>query len=235
MSTPPGVPAPPEEAGQVAAEDLPPGERVRRAAVLLAGLAQSGLAFTVGNPAKDYDTSRYRLMGELAAEILSAQSGLPREELLLELGRDSGYATPKVDVRAAVIDGSERFLLMRERSDGLWSLPGGWADPGDRPGQAAEREVLEETGHPVRAVKLVAVWDRDARGHTPPLPVAVHKLFFLCEPAGPPQAPQALETLEVGWFGIDELPPLSLGRVLPAELETVLAHHRDRSLPTEWD
>ena len=225
----------PDPADQLAAEDLPPGERVRRAAVLLAGLAQSGLAFTAGDPAKDYDTSRYTLMRELAAEIPAAQSGLPREDLLVELGRDSGYATPQVDVRAAGLDEQERFLLMRERSDGRWSLPGGWADPGDRPGQAAEREVLEETGHPVRAVKLVAVWDRDTRGHTPPLPVAVHKLFFLCERTGEAQAPQTLETLDVGWFGLDELPPLSTGRVLRAELETVLAHHRDRSLPTEWD
>ncbi|PPK95934.1 ADP-ribose pyrophosphatase YjhB (NUDIX family) [Kineococcus xinjiangensis] len=225
----------PEPAQQLAAEELPAAERIRRAAVLLAGLAQSGLAFTAGDPAKDYDTSRYSLMRELAAEILSAQSGSDRDELLVQLGRDSGYATPKVDVRAAVLDEQERFLLMRERSDGRWSLPGGWADPGDRPGQAAEREVLEETGYPVEAVKLVAVWDRDARGHVPPLPVAVHKLFFLCRQVGEPVAPQALETLEVGWFGLHELPPLSLGRVLPSELETVLAHHRDPGLPTEWD
>ncbi|GAA4658318.1 NUDIX hydrolase [Kineococcus glutinatus] len=225
----------PDQVDALAAADLPPGERIRRAAVLLAGLAQSGLAFTADDPAKDYDTSRYTLMRQLAAEVLAAQSGADRDELLVELGRDSGYATPKVDVRAAVLDERERFLLMRERSDGRWSLPGGWADPGDRPGQAAEREVLEETGHPVRAVKLVAVWDRDARGHTPPLPVAVHKLFFLCERTGEPRAPQTLETLDVGWFGIDELPPLSLGRVLPSELEVLLAHHRDRSLPTEWD
>ena len=230
-----GVPATGPDPDEVAAEELPVAERVRRAAVLLAGLAQSGLAFTVGDPAKDYDTSRYRLMRELAVDILAAQSGAPREELLVELGRDAGYATPKVDVRAAVLDEQERFLLMRERSDGRWSLPGGWADPGDRPGAAAEREVLEETGYPVRAVKLVAVWDRDARGHVPPLPVAVHKLFFLCRRVGQPQEPQALETLEVGWFGLDELPLLSLGRVLRKELEVVLAHHRDPSLPTEWD
>jgi len=210
-------------------------EVVRRAAVRLAALAQDGLTYSIGDPAKDYDTSRYRQVSDLAADLLAAVSSTSREVLRLVLDADAGYATPKVDVRAGVVDDRERLLLLRERSDGLWSLPGGWADPGDRPGEAAVREVLEETGYPVEVAKVVGVWDRDARGKTPPLPVAVFHLFFLCRVVGDPVPPQDLETLEIGWFGLDDLPALSLQRVSRWELERLLAHHRHPSLPTEWD
>ncbi|MGI4895218.1 MAG: NUDIX hydrolase N-terminal domain-containing protein [Janthinobacterium lividum] len=212
-----------------------PATEVRRAAVRLAALAQDGLTYSVGDPTKDYDSARYQEISAIAAALLSTISTIPVPELRLLLGRDTGYATPKVDVRAGVLDEQERFLLLRERSDGRWSLPGGWADPGDRLGFAVEREVLEETGFPVEAVKLVAVWDRDVRGKTPPLPVAVFHLFFLCRVSGSPVPAADLETLEVGWFGLDELPELSASRVNRFELERVLAHHRDSSLPTEWD
>ncbi len=214
----------------VADPDRDPAERVRRAAVRLAALAQDGLVFA-GN---DYDTDRYRAMAGLAAELLSAVSGRDAADLALELGRDSGYATPKVDVRGACFDAQERVLLMRERSDGMWSLPGGWADPGDTPATAVAREVREEAGAVVEVTHLVGCWDRDTRGHTPPLPVAVVKLFFLCRVVELGE-PDTLETLETGWFGMDELPPLSLTRVQRHELERCLAHHRDPALATEFD
>ena len=102
-------------------------DRVRRVAIALAAMAQTGLTFTEN----EYDRHRYTAAGELAAELFSVLSG--GGELTLELGRDSGYATPKVDVRGAIFDSDDRVLLMRERSDGMWSLPGGWADPLDTP------------------------------------------------------------------------------------------------------
>ena len=208
-----------------------PAESLRRQAVLLAALAQDGLTFA-GN---DYEIDRYRKVAGVAAELLAVLSGAPVTELSAELDRDSGYATPKVDVRGALIDEQDRFLLMREKSDGRWSLPGGWADPLDTPSHAVEREVLEESGYGARAVKLVGCWDRDTRGHRPPLAVSVYKLFFLCEATGTVRPPDELETLEIGWFGLDELPTLSPGRLNRYELERLLAHHRDMSLPTEWD
>jgi len=206
-------------------------ERVRRAAVTLAALAQDGLEFSPS----DFDSDRYREIQSVATELLSVLSGDPGEQFRLELDRDIGYATPKVDVRGGLVDDTGRLLLMRERSDGLWSLPGGWADPGDRPSVAVVREIREETGYGARAVKLVACLDRDTQGHQPPLPVAVYKLFFLCQATGQVAAPDELETLAIGWFGIDELPPLSAGRVNRAELELVLAHAADPSLPTVFD
>ena len=204
---------------------------VRRIGIRLAALAQDGLTFAAG----DYDLDRYRQVSQLAAELLAVISGRPAAELAVELGRDSGYATPKIDVRGAIFDDREHVLLMREKIDGRWSLPGGWADPGDSPSAAVTREILEETGYHSSAVKLIACWDRDLQGNPPALPVHVYKLFFLCRPDGAVQAPAALETLDVGWFGLGELPPLSLGRVNHRQLERALAHHRDPGLPTEFD
>lgn len=206
-------------------------ERVRQIAVRLAAISQVGRMY--GDD--DYDLDRYRQVGTLAAELLALVSGHQVGDLALELGRDSGYATPKVDVRAAVFDADERVLLMCERSDGRWSLPGGWADPGETPTAAAVREVFEETGYSTSVVKLIACWDRDIQGNVPPLAVHVYKLFFLCSVAGEPTAAQTLETLDVGWFPLDDLPELSTGRVTTAQLHRARAHHRNPELPTEVD
>jgi ADP-ribose pyrophosphatase YjhB (NUDIX family) len=138
-------------------------------------------------------------------------------------------------VRGAVFDDTERVLMMREKTDGRWSLPGGWADPGDSPSSAVTREILEETGYHSSAVKLIACWDREVQGNPPPLPVHVYKLFFLCRRSGIVQPPAALETLDVGWFDVQAPPPLSLGRVNQHQLDRALAHHRDPSRPTEFD
>ncbi len=204
---------------------------MRRIGIKLAALAQDGLTFA----ANEFDQDRYRQVGRLAAELLSALSGRPAGELAVELGRDSGYATPKIDVRGVIFDDQEHVLLMQERSDGRWSLPGGWADPGEAPSVAVTREILEETGYRSAAVKLIACWDREVQENPPPLPVHVYKLFFLCRRDGAVQPPAALETLDVGWFGLGALPPLSLGRVNPRQLGRALAHHRDPALPSEFD
>jgi ADP-ribose pyrophosphatase YjhB (NUDIX family) len=206
-------------------------DAVRRIGIRLSALAQDGLTYANG----EYDRDRYQQVGRLAAELLSALSGRSADELAIELGRDSGYATPKIDVRGVIFDDQERVLLMREKADGLWSLPGGWADPGDAPSVAVTREVLEETGYPSAVVKLIACWDRELQNNPPPMPVHVYKLFFLCRRDGVAQPPAALETLDVGWFDVHALPPLSLGRVNHRQLERALAHHRDPSLPTEFD
>jgi ADP-ribose pyrophosphatase YjhB (NUDIX family) len=206
-------------------------DAVRRIGIKLAALAQDGLTYG----ADEYDLDRYRQMSRLAVELLAVLSGQPASELAIELGRDSGYATPKIDVRGAIFDDHERVLLMREKIDGRWSLPGGWADPGDAPSAAVTREILEETGYHSSAVKLIACWDRDLQANPPPLPVHVYKLFFLCRRDGAVQPPAALETLDVGWFDLGVLPPLSLGRVNHRQLQRALAHHRDPSLPTEFD
>lgn len=194
----------------------------------LQAIAQTGLAFT-----KDaYDAERYEQIHELAAEIAAAGSGADIAQVRELFARDTGYATPKIDVRAVIFEG-ERLLLTRERSDGLWTLPGGWADVWDTPSQAVEREVLEETGYTARAVKLLAVYDRSAHGHTP-IPFAVYKLMFLCEITG--GAPSAThETDAVRFFAEDEIPQLSLTRTVPGQIARAFERRRHPEWPTEFD
>lgn len=197
-------------------------------------IAQTGLAY-VRDP---FDAERYERLRALAAEMMADCSGAsaPRIEALFE-GQE-GYATPKIDVRGAVFEAG-RILMVREASDGLWTLPGGWADVNQTPAESAAREVREEAGLEVRVTKLVAAWDRTRRGH-PDRVFSSAKLFYLCEPAdgggGGAARADGLETSEVGWFAEPELPAdLSLGRVLPAQIATMFAHARDPGRPTEFD
>jgi ADP-ribose pyrophosphatase YjhB (NUDIX family) len=130
----------------------------------LQAIAPTGLTY-----AKDpYDMERYRSVRQIAAEILAAgSSGVLPNQIVDLFARDVGYATPKVDVRAAVFS-DKGLLLVRERSDGAWTLPGGWADVGDTPALATVREVKEESGYDVVATKLAAVYDRDHERHGHP-------------------------------------------------------------------
>ena len=204
----------------------------------LQALAQSGLAFT-HDP---FDRERYEAIRAIAAEMVASGAGARSEAVRgLEtlFATQAGYATPKVDVRAAVFRG-DRILLVRERSDGGWTLPGGWADVGDSPAAAVEREVLEEAGYEVRAVKLAAVLDRNRHGHTPHL-FHIWKLFFLCEienearGAGAAMQGSWSETDAAEFFSEDALPPLSAGRVTARQIAHMFEHHRDPRRPTSFD
>jgi ADP-ribose pyrophosphatase YjhB (NUDIX family) len=194
----------------------------------LQAIAQDGLTYAED----DYDAGRYEQLRGIAAEILAAHAagGLEEARGLLEL--EAGPATPKVDVRAAVF-GEEKILLVREPDDGGWSLPGGWADVGESPSEAAEREVREEAGYRVRALRLISVYDRDRHGH-PPIPYHVYKLVFLCEILDETRE-REVDAEGVGFFGEHELPELSLSRVTPAQIERFFEYHRWPGLPADFD
>lgn len=207
-------------------------ETIRRIAMRLLAMSQTGLEY-VRDP---FDRERYVETGELGAELIELVTTAPIEALHRDVAPDVGYATPKVDVRGALFDEDGRVLLVQEASDGLWTLPGGWADVGDTPAESVEREMREESGFGVRAVRLVAAFDRDRQGHVPPMPVSIYKLFFLCEHDGSePTAPQESETLAVGWFDLDDLPALSEGRVLPQQLRLLAEANADRDLIARFD
>ncbi len=192
-------------------------------------IARAGLTYTEG----PFDRERYQALQAIAAEIMAAHSEADLPTIHNLLAGDLGYPTPKVDVRGVVFR-EEAILLVRELQDnGLWTLPGGWADVYDTPGQAVEREVYEETGYRVRAVRLLAVYDRDKWGH-PPHPNHIYKLFFLCELlSGEPAA--SLETEGAAFFREDAIPPLSLGRTLPAQIARLFELHRHPEWPTDFD
>ena len=194
-------------------------------------IAQTGLAY-VRDP---YDAERYRRLGALACEVMAAGSGTPAPRIEALFEGETGYATPKIDVRAAVFDARGRVLMVREASDGLWTLPGGWADVNLAPAESAAREVREEAGVEVRVRKLAALWDRTRQGH-PHRAFSCAKLFFVCEPVGGTAAPDGLETTEVGWFAEADVPGgLSLGRVLPHQIAAMFAHRREPDRPTEFE
>jgi ADP-ribose pyrophosphatase YjhB (NUDIX family) len=194
----------------------------------LQAIAQDGLTYSTD----EYDVGRYEQLREIAAEILASHSTGTLEEArgLLEL--ETGPATPKVDLRAAVFDG-DKILLVKEPDDGGWSLPGGWADVGETASEAAVREVREESGYRVRAVRLISAYDRDRQGH-PPIPYHVYKLVFLCEILDEPRV-RAVDAEEVAFFGEHELPRLSLSRITPTQIKRFFEHHRRPDLPADFD
>lgn len=191
-------------------------------------IAQAGLTYSEGV----YDRERYEQLREIALEM-AARYGDAEPEQVRDLFRhEVGYSTPKVDVRGVVFrDG--RILLVQENADGLWTLPGGWADIGDSPSEAIVREIHEEAGFETQATKLLALFDRQRHGH----PVEIHytyKLFFRCEITGG-QARTNHETLAVGFFALDDLPPLSTPRVTESQIRRMFDHLHDPTRPTDFD
>jgi ADP-ribose pyrophosphatase YjhB (NUDIX family) len=195
----------------------------------LQAIAQNGLTFATNT----YDEERYSAIRQIAAEMLAAGAGADVAVIRDILERDSGYATPKVDVRGVVFR-DDKLLLVRERAEGRWSLPGGWADVGESPTESVVREVLDESGFQTEPVKLLAVLDRSKHPHVPPLPFHVYKLFFLCRPLGG-EAKTSFETDAVDFFAENEMPELSISRILPAQIRRFFEHNRQPDLPTEFD
>ncbi len=197
----------------------------------LQAIAQTGLTY-----ARDqYDVERYRAVRRIATEMIAACStAISSAELLDIFNCEVGYATPKIDVRAAVFS-QDSLLLVKERSEGAWALPGGWADVGDSPSVAAVRETREESGYDVVARKLAAVYDRDHQRHGhPPMAYHVYKLFFICEPVGGMAKP-SIETEEVAFFREDRLPNLSVARVTAQQIAHLFGHYRHPEWPTSFD
>ncbi len=191
-------------------------------------IAQSGLAFTHD----DFDRERYTQLTDLVASILATELDIPVSQAKAFWQAEEGYATPKVDVRGGIFEHG-RVLLVRERSDGKWTLPGGWVDVNDSPSGAVAREILEESGYRARAVKLAALVDKLRHPHPPGIH-HIYKLFFLCERTGGAPAVSS-ETDAVQFFDVHALPELSTGRVLASQIERLHQHHLHPELPTDFD
>ena len=195
----------------------------------LAAIAQTGIHYT-----KDvFDRERFEAVREIAAEMLAEGSGREIAATAHLFAEDSGYATPKIDVRGAIFRGN-RILLVQEQWDRCWSMPGGFADIGDTPSAAVEREIQEESGLLAKAQRLIAVLDRDKRGDAPAYAFHIYKLFFLCAETGG-ELKAGSEVIAADFFHLDHLPPLSRGRTLPWHIQ-LAAERRDRpEMPTLFD
>ncbi|MBL0650097.1 NUDIX hydrolase [Aeromonas caviae] len=178
--------------------------------------AQAGLTYS----RDPFDIARFEALRAATVTLIASQSELAPDAIGDWIALDSGYPTPKLDVRAFIQNDAGHVLLVHERSDGCWTLPGGWCDIGDSPADAVVREVSEETGLVCRAVQLLALFDKLKHPHPPQLPHA-HKAFFLCEVTGGALLTDTDETKGAGYFPIDALPELSRHRVVASQLRTL--------------
>ncbi len=195
----------------------------------LQGLAQSGLAYSQ-NP---FEIERFKAVREIAVEMMASQSETDFATVQNLFEQQFGYATPKIDARGVVFQ-NDKILLVRERSDGLWTLPGGFADVAESPSEAVVREVFEESGYQTRAIKLLALWDRTKQGHLPPRPFRMYKIVMLCELLGG-QPVDNLETEGASFFAENEIPDLSLARVTPTQIKRIFEHLRHPEWPADFD
>jgi ADP-ribose pyrophosphatase YjhB (NUDIX family) len=191
-------------------------------------LGQTGLTYSLS----DYDTQRYQRLIEMAAEIVQDHTGLSDETQRQDFLSQLGYATPKVDVRGAVIQHG-RILLVQEAVDKHWCMPGGWADVGDLPSATVAREVWEESGFRVAPRKVVGVFDANRDG-VPLEFYHAYKIVFWCELIGGEARPSH-ETLAVDFFEFDALPPLSSNRTSERHLAEISAHMENPRRPAHFD
>ena len=194
----------------------------------LQAIAQTGLTY-----ARDpFDRERYEELRGMAVEMASRSLPAPEEEVRVAFASSLGYPTVKVDVRAVVFRDGE-LLLVRERRNGRWTFPGGWADAGDTPSLAAERETLEESGYRVRAEKLIALLDKSRHEHPPSIDYT-YKVLIGCRLEGG-EPTTGHENDGVGFFGRDALPDLDLDRTTPGQVALAWTHHEDPSRPADFD
>jgi ADP-ribose pyrophosphatase YjhB (NUDIX family) len=194
----------------------------------LQAIAQTGLTYS----RDPFDRERYEELRGIAQAMAAGEIGVPAEEVRVAFGSGLGYPTPKVDVRAVVFRG-EDLLLVRERRSGRWTLPGGWADAGDTPSHAAERETLEESGYRVRAGKVLAVLDKSRHEHPPSIDYT-YKLLIGCRlEGGEPVTSHEIDA--VGFFSRNARPALDLDRTTPGQVELAYEHLADPARPADFD
>lgn len=166
-------------------------------------LAEIGLEFSENT----FDRERYSELRDIALNMLERITDIPIDKIVPVIEEANGYKTPKVDVRAAVFNEKGQILLVQEKADNKWAMPGGWSDVSYSPGEVAEKECMEEAGITVKATKLLAVMDKQKHNMTPAFEY-VYKIFLLCEKQSDTISTGS-ETNDVAWYSENNLPELS--------------------------
>jgi ADP-ribose pyrophosphatase YjhB (NUDIX family) len=180
-------------------------------------IAQTGLHY-VQDP---FDKERYERLADISHELYAMYSQADLKTIEQFFFPEQGYATPKVDLRCCIIrDG--KVLLVKEKSDGKWTMPGGWADQNEAPLEGITREVQEEAGYRIKNCRLYAIRDRDSHPYTPKFPTTIYKLFFVAEADGG-DFTENTEISELGFFAPDQLPELSEDRILADDIAAGVA------------
>jgi ADP-ribose pyrophosphatase YjhB (NUDIX family) len=191
-------------------------EKIKR----VQALAEIGLEFSQNS----YDHERYEELQEISLQLLSHITNVPVEKIVPVMLEQNGYKTPKVDVRAVVFNEKNEILLIQEKADNLWAIPGGWADIGYSPSEVAVKECFEEAGLKVETTKLLAVLDKQKQ-NMPPAFEYVYKIFLLCTKLDDNISVGA-ETSDVGWFNEHHLPELSTPRNTADQIKLMFQYHR---------
>ena len=189
----------------------------------LQSIAQAGLTYAHD----DFDRERYQRIRELTIKMVAEDMGLPDEQIRKVFCADSGYQTPKIDTRAAIIR-DNRILLVQER-DGRWAMPGGWCEYNLSPAQNTVKEAKEEAGLDVEVRRLVAAVNR-----RPPYPFVVVKMLFLCDVVGGAFEPN-IETTASGWFLEHNLPTLAEGKTNTDQIHLCFEASKDPQWQTVFE
>ena len=207
--------------------------RLLIAAQRLQAIAQAGIAYAT----TAYDLERYEEIRVISVDLLQELTDEPYEKIVRVFASETGYQTPKVDVRAVMFREGNQVLLVKEKSDqDRWTLPGGWADVGYSPFEVAAKEAQEETGLHVRPLRLLALFDKRRHPH-PPQPWYIYKAFIHCEIEGGELLQETTETTGARWFTSDEVPTIKLStdRVTESQLTTLFSFAENPELPTLCD
>lgn len=198
-------------------------------AARIRALSQTGLVYS----SDEYSTERYEELLMLSNKItaLVTNNDIAAIESCYRIETD--YVTPKVDIRAAVFNNHNQILLVQEKADGNWAMPGGWADVGYSPSEVAVKEVKEETGLTVKPLRVVAIHDKRCHPH-PPAPHYAYKIFILCELQGG-EFTQAFDILDKGFFDLDNIPPLSEERTLKSQIDLMFEFKNNPDKQAEID
>ena len=191
-------------------------EKIKR----IQSLAETGLEFSQNN----YDRERYEELHEISLQLLAQITNVPVEKIIPVIHDKNGYKTPKVDVRAVVFNEKNEILLIQEKADNCWAMPGGWADVGYSPAEVAVKECFEEAGLKVKTTKLLAVLDKQKQ-NMPPAFEYVYKIFLLCTKLDN-NISVGNETCDVGWFSEHNLPELSTPRNTADQIKLMFQYHR---------
>ena len=192
-------------------------------------IAQAGLEYS----RDPFDQERFARLRELSAHMLSLMAEVPLEKVRALFCNETGFQTPKLDSRAAIIrDG--KILLVREL-DGLWAMPGGWVDVDQTIRTNLIKEAKEEAGIDIIPTRLVAMHELHRRNLNRPWPYNIIKAFVLCHPLGEPRLASNIETCALDWFSPDELPPLHIGKQTAEQVAMCFAAHADAHWQVQMD
>lgn len=198
-------------------------------AKLIQAQAKTGLHYVTN----DYESERYAQIMDATVEMIAHLSDQEPEKISMALHSESLYVTPKVDLRSVVFDEKGRFLLVKEKVDERWTLPGGFCDVGFSPSEVAVKETWEEAGIHVRPVRLLGVLDKRKHEHPRSL-YYLYTIFMLCEKIGGEEKPGS-ETLDVQYFSLEALPELSTPRTTERQLAMMQPFFHDRSMEPYFD